>query len=142
MVLTIGCLLYFGLYREGCVCPIGAIQNVVVALTDPHYAISYVVIVIFFLPLLAAVFFGRVFCGGVCPLGAIQDLVVVEFGRATGGRYVPLRVPRRLDKLLGLFKWVYLALAIWFAAGPARAPPRFRCQWSSGTLSSVAMTRS
>src|SRR3990172_9613064 len=30
--LTVACLIYFGFYREGCVCPIGAIQNVAVAL--------------------------------------------------------------------------------------------------------------
>ena len=109
VALTIGCLLYFGLYREGCVCPIGAIQNVVVALTDSRYAVSYAVIAFFLLPLLAAVFFGRVFCGGVCPLGAIQELVVLK----------PLRVPGKLDWCLGWLKWIYLALAIWFAALPA-----------------------
>ena len=40
VVLTVGSLLYFGFYRQGCVCPIGAIQNVAVALTDPIYAVS------------------------------------------------------------------------------------------------------
>lgn len=109
VALSIGCLLYFGLYREGCICPIGAIQNVVVALADPKYAVSYVVIAVFLLPLVAAVLFGRVFCGGVCPLGAIQDLVLLK----------PVRVPRTLDKVLGTFKWVYLAAAIWFAAQPS-----------------------
>lgn len=107
--LTIGCLLYFGFYREGCVCPIGAIQNVVVGLTDPNYAIPVVVIVFFFLPLVAALVFGRVFCGGVCPLGAIQDVVVLK----------PVQVPRKLDKALGTFKYIYLALAIWFVLKPA-----------------------
>ena len=109
VLLTIGCLIYFGLYREGCVCPIGAIQNVTVALTDPAFAISYVVIVVFFLPLIFALLFGRVFCGGVCPLGAIQELVLLK----------PLRVPRRLDQTLGFLKWIYLALAIWIASWPA-----------------------
>jgi polyferredoxin len=109
VALTIGCLAYFGFYRQGCVCPIGAIQNVTVALVDPHYAVSYFVVAIFFLPLLFAVLFGRAFCGGVCPLGAIQELVVLR----------PLQVPRRVDKGLGWLRWVYLALAIWFAALPA-----------------------
>ena len=109
VALTVGCLAYFGFYREGCICPIGSIQNVVVALTDPQYSIPIVVIAVFFLPLLVAIFFGRVFCGGVCPLGAIQELVVLK----------PVRVPPRLDKALGLLKYVYLALAIWFAVQPA-----------------------
>jgi ferredoxin len=109
VVLTIGCLLYFGFYRKGCVCPIGAIQNVTVALIDPTYAVPYVVIAFFFLPLAAALLFGRTFCGGVCPLGGIQDLVVLK----------PLQVPRRLDRALACLKYVYLILAIWYAARPA-----------------------
>ncbi len=109
VVLAIGCLVYFGFYREGCVCPIGAIQNVAVALTDPQYAIPYVVIAIFFLPLLFALFLGRVFCGGVCPLGAIQELVLLR----------SVQVPPRLDKGLGWLKYVYLVLAIYFAIRPA-----------------------
>lgn len=107
--LTIGCLLYFGFYRQGCVCPIGATQNVTVALVDPSYAVSYLVIAVFFLPLMTALFFGRAFCGGVCPLGCIQDVVVLK----------PVQVPRRADKILGSLKYIYLALAIWFAVLPA-----------------------
>lgn len=109
VLLALGSLAYFGFYREGCVCPIGAIQNIAVALTDPHYAISYVAVAVFFLPLVFAVLFGRVFCGGVCPLGAIQELVVLK----------PVQVPRRLDQVLGWLKWVYLGLALWFVSLPA-----------------------
>ena len=109
LALTVACLAYFGFYREGCICPIGSIQNVAVALADPGYSIPIVVTAIFFLPLLVALFFGRAFCGGVCPLGAIQELVVLK----------PVQVPRRLDNALGLLKYVYLALAILLAVKPA-----------------------
>ncbi len=109
VALAIGSLAYFGFYREGCICPIGSIQNVVVALADPKYSIPVVAIAVFFMPLIAAVFFGRAFCGGVCPLGAMQELVVLK----------PVRVPRRLDQTLGLLKYVYLALAVLFALKPA-----------------------
>ncbi len=119
VVLAIGCLLYFGLYREGCVCPIGAIQNVVLALADSRYVVSYLTIAIFLLPLTVAVLFGRVFCGGVCPLGAIQELVLLK----------PVQVPRRLDKALGWLKWVYLALAVWFAAQPAEGRDFIICRF-------------
>jgi polyferredoxin len=107
--LTITCLLYFGFYREGCVCPIGAIQNVAVALVDATHAIPLVVIFFFLLPLTLALLFGRVFCGGVCPLGAIQELVVLR----------PVQVPRRLDRGLGILKYIYLLVAVWWAARPA-----------------------
>ncbi len=109
VALTIACLLYFGLYREGCVCPIGAIQNIAVALTDASYAIPLVVVLFFFVPLVLSLFVGRAFCGGVCPLGGMQDLVLVR----------PVEVPYRLDKALGWLKYIYLALAIWFAVQPA-----------------------
>jgi NAD-dependent dihydropyrimidine dehydrogenase PreA subunit len=107
--LSVASLAYFGFYREGCICPIGSIQNVTVALADPSYSIPMVAIAVFFLPLVVAIFYGRAFCGGVCPLGAMQELVVLK----------PLRVPRRLDQALGLLKYAYLALAIVFALKPA-----------------------
>lgn len=119
VLLTILCLLYFGFYRKGCICAIGAIQNVTVALTDPHYAVSYFAIGFFLLPLLAALLFGRVYCGGVCPLGAIQELVTLR----------PVRVPRKLDKALGSIKWIYLALAIWLAARPAEVRDFIICRY-------------
>jgi polyferredoxin len=77
-------------------------------LTDPSYAIPWVVIFFFVLPLLLALVFGRVFCGGVCPLGAIQELVVLK----------PVQIPRRLDRTLGWLKYVYLVVAIYFAVQP------------------------
>jgi len=117
--LTIGCLAYFGFYREGCICPIGSLQNVVVALADPKYSIPMVVTATFVLPLVVALFFGRAFCGGVCALGAIQELVVLK----------PVQVPRRLDRALGLLKYVYLGLAILFAVKPALARDFLICRF-------------
>ena len=105
LALNIGALAYFGFYRKGCICPIGAIQNVTLSLVDPHYMISLGVIAFFFLPLAAALLFGRVFCGGVCPLGAVQDLVLLW----------PKKVPEKLDKTLRWLAYVYLGLAVLFA---------------------------
>jgi polyferredoxin len=104
-VLSILSIAYFGFYRKGCVCSVGAIQNVFLCLTDSRYFVSLSVIAIFFLPLAATLLFGRVFCSGVCPLGAIQDLVVVR----------PLKVPIRLDRALRWLQFVYLGLAVLFA---------------------------
>lgn len=99
-------LLYFGFWREGCVCPIGAIQNVTLAFFDHGYAIPVLVVVFFLLPLVFTLFFGRAFCAAVCPLGAVQDLVLVH----------PLTLPGWLRHGLGLLAYVYLGAAILFAA--------------------------
>lgn len=99
-------LLYFGFYRNGCICSIGAIQNVVLTLFDPSYSISITTLLFFLLPLLFALFFGRVFCAGACPLGAIQDMVVIK----------PISLPKWLNKTLGLIPFIYLSLAVLFAA--------------------------
>ena len=119
LALTVCSVAYFGFYREGCVCPIGSIQNVAVALTDPRYSIPMVVTATFFLPLAMALFFGRSFCGGVCALGAIQELVLIK----------PVQVPRRLDRALGLLKYVYLGLALLFALKPAVARDFVICRY-------------
>jgi NosR/NirI family nitrous oxide reductase transcriptional regulator len=105
MLLSIGALAYFGFYRKGCICPIGAIQNVTLSLVDSRYMISLGVIAFFFLPLAAALLFGRVFCGGVCPLGTVQDLVLLW----------PRKVPQKLDKVLAWLPFVYLGLAVLLA---------------------------
>ena len=119
VALTAGSLAYFGFYRQGCICPIGSIQNVAVALTDPRYSIPMVVTATFVLPLVVALFFGRAFCGGVCALGAIQELVVLK----------PIQTPRRLDQALGLLKYVYLGVAILFAIKPALARDFVICRF-------------
>jgi len=97
---------YFGFYREGCVCPIGSIQNVAQAVFDPNYIAPLVVIVFFFLPLVYSALFGRSYCAAVCPHGAIQDAVLIK----------PIVVPPWLDHALGLLPFVYLGLGVLFAA--------------------------
>ncbi len=97
---------YFGFYRKGCICPIGAIGNVTLTVFDAEYAIPVAALVFFLLPLVFTLFFGRVFCGAVCPLGAIQDLVLVK----------PVAIPRWLESGLRTFAYLYLSLAVLFAA--------------------------
>jgi len=105
-VLAIVSVLYFGFWRGGCVCSIGAIQNVALGLAPSGYGVPAAVIAFFILPLAFTLFFGRTFCAGVCPLGAIQELVVVR----------PLKVPVWIDQALGLLAYVYLGAAVLFAA--------------------------
>lgn len=99
-------LLYFGFYREGCICSVGSVQNVVLALFDPTYAIPITALVFFLLPLIFTLFFGRTFCAGACPLGAIQDIIILR----------PIELPKWIQKILGLIPYLYLGLAVLYAA--------------------------
>jgi len=104
--LMLFCLAYFGFYRQGCVCPIGAIQNVSRGIADGGFVVPVTVVAFFCLPLAFTLLFGRTFCAGVCPLGAIQDLVILK----------PLKVPAWVEHSLGLLAWVYLGGAVLLAA--------------------------
>ena len=99
-------VLYFGFFRTGCVCSIGSIQNVVLALADGSYRLPLVVLVLFLLPLVFALFFGRVFCAGACSMGALQELVNVR----------NFRISRAVASALSFFPWIYLGFAILYAA--------------------------
>ncbi|MEJ2648633.1 MAG: 4Fe-4S binding protein, partial [Sedimentisphaerales bacterium] len=104
--LTIFSLLYFGFWRKGCICPIGSIQNVTASFFDPLYAIPIVVLIFFLLPLVFTLFFGRTFCSSVCPLGAIQEMVLLK----------PVSVPFWLESGLRILAYLYIGLAVLFAA--------------------------
>jgi len=119
-LLAIVSLAWLGFWRKGCVCSIGAIQNVTLAVFDPGYVLPWVVVAFFTLPLVFTLFFGRTFCGAVCPLGAIQELVAVR----------PIRVPVWLEHALGLLAYVYLGLAVLLAAlSTADLPTRLICRY-------------
>ena len=66
--LSVASLLYFGFYREGCICAIGAPQNVAFALFHPGYTLPLTALAFFILPLGVALFAGRSFCAGVMRL--------------------------------------------------------------------------
>jgi len=102
---TVFALLYFGFYRNGCICPIGAVQNVVLTLSGSGYLLPITVLAFFMLPLILSLFAGRIFCGAACPLGAIQDLLVFK----------PVKLKPWIRNALGIFPFVYLGLAVLFA---------------------------
>ncbi len=106
VALSLFSLAYFGFYRQGCICAIGSVQNVALALGGNGYELPAVVGVFFALPLLTALLFGRSFCAAVCPHGALQDLVLVR----------PIRVPRWLEDGLAVLPFLYLGAGVIFAA--------------------------
>lgn len=105
-ILGIFSLAYFGFWRKGCVCAIGAIQNVTLALFDQGYTLPITVVCFFVLPLVFTLFFGRTFCSSVCPLGAMQDIFLLR----------PVKVPVWLEQALRMLPYVYLGGAVLFAA--------------------------
>jgi NosR/NirI family transcriptional regulator, nitrous oxide reductase regulator len=98
-------LAYFGFYRQGCICAVGSVQNISLALFNDNYAMPLSALLFFIIPLVFALAFGRVFCAGVCPLGAIQEL--------TGIR--PVKLHKSVETFLSSVPFIYLALAILFA---------------------------
>lgn len=105
-ILMVLSVFYFGFYRRGCICSIGAIGNVTLAIFDSSYVMPFSALLFFALPLLFTLFFGRGFCAGVCPLGAVQDVVLLR----------PVKVPRPVESCLRLLAYVYLGAAVLFAA--------------------------
>lgn len=105
-LLSLVSLAWLGFRRKGCICAIGAIQNMALAAFDSHYVVPLTVVAFFALPIAFTLFFGRTFCAGVCPLGAVQELVAIR----------PIRVPPWLEQSLGLLRYVYLGAAVAFAA--------------------------
>ncbi len=99
-------LAYFGFYREGCICAVGSVQNVSLALFNSGYTIPLTALLFFLIPLVFALFAGRVFCAGVCPLGAIQDLTGIK----------PLKLPKAVESVMAAVPFIYLGLAVLFAA--------------------------
>ncbi len=99
-------LAYFGFWRKGCICAIGAPQNIVLALFNSGYTVPLTVFAFFALPLIVALFAGRAFCAGVCPHGALQDLVLIK----------PVKVPAWLEHALGILPFIFLGFGLAFAA--------------------------
>ena len=105
VALSLFSLAYFGFWRKGCICSIGSVQNIALALFDPAYAVPATVLAFFLAPLVLALFFGRSFCAAVCPHGALQDLVLLK----------PIPLPEWLEQGLGILPFIYLGAGVLLA---------------------------
>lgn len=106
LLVTIFSILYFGFYRNGCICAVGSFQNITLGLFNSQYQIPLTVIAFFVIPLIFTLFFGRTFCAAVCPLGAIQDIFALR----------PVTLKAWIQSLLSLIPVIYLGLAVLYAA--------------------------
>ncbi|MBT3210345.1 MAG: 4Fe-4S binding protein [Bacteroidetes bacterium] len=104
--ITVFSVIYFGFYRQGCICSVGSIQNVSFALFNPGSEIPFSALVFFFIPIIYTLLFGRTFCAGICPLGALQELFVFK----------PINLEAWLEKILGILPFIYLGLAVLYSA--------------------------
>lgn len=99
-------LIYFGILRGGCICPVGATANTALGLLNPEL-VGWTTIAIFLLPLFFALIWGRIFCTAGCPLGAVQDLLY--------NRKDFFRLPQWLRSAGIISATAILAATIWYA---------------------------
>jgi len=99
-------LAYFGFFRKGCICAVGSVQNISLALFNDGYTLPLSTLLFFLLPLLFTLVYGRVFCAGVCPFGAIQELIGIQ----------SVNLPRKIETILSTVPYLYLGLAVLYAA--------------------------
>jgi polyferredoxin len=99
-------LVWLGLLRGGCICPMGLTTNFVMGIINP-YMIGLVGLIMFVVPLLLALLIGRVFCTAGCPLGAIQHLIYKKKKR--------VRLPEKVNRYLKIVPVLVLAATVFFA---------------------------
>jgi len=100
LLIAVGNLLVFGFFFTCCICPLGLLQSVPLAIFDPQYYLAAASVLILVLPLFAALYFGRIFCMGGCPFGALQELL----------HFKSLQPPKKLDEILRLGPYFVLAV--------------------------------
>jgi polyferredoxin len=98
-------LIWFGFFRGGCLCPVGATSNAFLGVVAPEL-VGKIVVVLFLLPLVVAFFAGRVFCSTACPIGAVQHLISRKKG---------YQLTERMNRVVRGMPVVFLIATIWGA---------------------------
>jgi NosR/NirI family transcriptional regulator, nitrous oxide reductase regulator len=108
--------LWFGIFRQGCPCPVGGVQDTIAFFVNPEAAIDVCALAFFFVPIAVALFRGRLYCGGACPLGAAQELAFL--------RRIPIPAP--VERALGVVPVFMLGTLV---AGAITAGPNIACAY-------------
>ena len=90
-------VIVLGFVLGGVLCPISAVQNVILKAGNAY-------LLLFLLPVVLAILFGRLFCGDICPFGALQELLHV--------RKWHLCISDRWMRILGWVKYAVLAFLV------------------------------
>lgn len=87
------------------VCPLGGLENLWAWFAGQGniQKLFSGTMTLFFITLIFALVFGRAFCGNICPFGFLQELL----GKITKRK---ITVPKKLDKILRLGKYLLLAV--------------------------------
>lgn len=100
-------LIYLGFIRGGCLCVVGSLQQLALYFIGAINGNYLYWLIMFFLPIGFSILFGRVFCGYACPIGAWQQLLA-----GIGNKFTKFRMPKKLDKVLKYFKYLFAILIV------------------------------
>lgn len=103
------------------VCPFGGVVSIYRFVTAGSYVqkiheASFALMVIVFF---SAVLFGPIFCGWVCPFGSFQEWLG-KLGKKVFKRRYNNFVPSKIDKVLGLLRYVVLIWVVYVTAVSAK----------------------
>jgi ferredoxin-type protein NapH len=104
-------LVYLGVIRGGCICPVGLSTNIVMGIMNPAM-IGLAATIVFLSPLLIALVAGRIFCTAGCPLGAVQHLFYKKKKH--------YKLPAKINTLIKIFPIAILIATIFFAVKGSR----------------------
>lgn len=99
-------LVYLGLLRGGCICPVGVITNVTLGLSNPQL-VGLATLILFLVPMIMALIMGRIFCTSACPLGAVQHLFYK--------RKKHIQLPDKVNAILKIIPVILLLATIYMA---------------------------
>ena len=106
-LILLASMAYLGFFLGGCLCALGALQNVILRIGEIKYRFSsYLILGI---PVITALVFGRIFCGWVCPMGAVQHFVLKK---ETSKKVKGFEPAPRLHNILRYSKYLVMMVLI------------------------------